>query len=58
MKASCEKIQHWGKSTDETGTRHEDDAVCLKNITQELGSLRKEYLHVEKGLKKFYKKSM
>lgn len=54
VKTSCEKIQHLGHGKDETGTKDEKPDFCLKSIKTELGKLRKEYVVVEKALRKFY----
>lgn len=54
LKQSCEKIQHWGHGKDETGTKDEKEDVCLEAITKELVKLKKDYVTVEKALRKFY----
>jgi len=58
LKQSCEKIQHWGHGKDETGTKDESEEVCLKAITNELKKLKKDYITVEKALRKFYGESV
>ncbi len=54
IKNSCEKIQHLGHGKDEKGEKDESKEFCLKAIETEVGKLRKEYVHVDKELKKFY----
>lgn len=54
VKTSCEKIQHLGHGKDEAGAKDEKPEFCLSSIKNELGKLRKEYVVIEKALRKFY----
>ncbi|RGB29720.1 signal transduction histidine kinase [Rhizophagus diaphanus] len=55
VKASCEKMQHFGNMKDETGTNtiSEDDA--LTKISTLLEKVKDEYKEAETYLKNFYK---
>ena len=56
VKDSCEKIQHFGAKKDETGTNDvDDDDECLKSLKEEIKITKKEFVVVEKQLKKFYR---
>ncbi|KAK2768508.1 hypothetical protein FQN54_000363 [Arachnomyces sp. PD_36] len=55
VKDACEKIQHFGAGTDESGTiRISDQTLLLGNIKQTLTDVRKDYDDVAKRLKAFY----
>jgi len=55
IKDECEKIQHWGKKKDETGTVDEpDEAKCLRLIAESLVEAKKAYKVVEGLMKKYY----
>lgn len=54
IKQSCEKIQHWGARTDETGEHSETNDYCLEAIEKELVKLRNEFKEVARRLKRFY----
>jgi len=55
IKDECEKIQHWGKKKDETGTVDEpDEAKCLRLIAESLGEAKEAYKVVEGLMKKYY----
>lgn len=55
VKASCEKMQHFGNMKDETGTNtiSEDDAIT--KISTLLEKVKDEYKEAETYLKNFYK---
>lgn len=55
IKDECEKIQHWGKKKDETGTLDEpDEAKLLRLIADSLLEAKKAYKVVEALMKKYY----
>jgi len=54
LKASTEKIQHFGHGKDETGTKDETPEFCLTAIEKEIKKLKIDYVTVEKSLRKFY----
>lgn len=55
MKDSCEKIQHFGASKDETGTTDvADKELCLERIKKTMGPLKRDYNEAETILKRFY----
>jgi len=55
IKDECEKIQHWGKKKDETGTVDEpDEAKLLRLIAESLVEAKKAYKVVEALMKKYY----
>ncbi|KAI4205005.1 MAG: hypothetical protein LQ350_000632 [Teloschistes chrysophthalmus] len=55
VKDSCEKIQHFGASKDETGTTDvADKELCLERIKKTMGPLKRDYNEAEIILKRFY----
>ncbi|KAL8696125.1 MAG: hypothetical protein Q9201_007811 [Fulgogasparrea decipioides] len=56
VKDSCEKIQHFGASKDETGTNDvPDKELSLERIKKTMGSLKRDYTEAETILKRFYR---
>ncbi|GES77947.1 histidine-phosphotransfer domain, HPT domain-containing protein [Rhizophagus clarus] len=54
VKASCEKMQHFGNKKDETGTNDITENDALKKISSLLEKVKDEYKEAETYLKNFY----
>ncbi|KAF3933316.1 hypothetical protein ABW19_dt0201336 [Dactylella cylindrospora] len=54
VRDSCEKIQHLGARTDETGNKPISEAEALEKIKEILPKMRKDYDDAEKWLKNFF----
>ncbi|KAI9104508.1 signal transduction histidine kinase [Phlyctochytrium arcticum] len=54
VKASCEKIQHYGNMKDEHGSGNISEEEALKRIKALLTQTKEEYREAEVYLKKFY----
>ncbi|KAI8820472.1 histidine phosphotransferase [Fimicolochytrium jonesii] len=54
VKASCEKMQHYGNMKDEHGSGSITEEDALKRITALLKQTKTEYKEAEDYLKKFY----
>ncbi|KAJ3285917.1 hypothetical protein HK104_009251 [Borealophlyctis nickersoniae] len=54
LKASCEKIQHYGNLKDEKGAGSITEEDATQRITALLKSAQEEYKEAEAYLKKFY----
>ncbi|KND01138.1 uncharacterized protein SPPG_04229 [Spizellomyces punctatus DAOM BR117] len=54
VKASCEKIQHYGNLKDEHGSGSISEDEALKRIGALLAQTKEEYREAEDYLKKFY----
>ncbi|CAG8676274.1 43968_t:CDS:2 [Gigaspora margarita] len=54
VKASCEKMQHYGNMKDETGTESISEEDALKKISSLLEKVKEEYKEAETYLKNFY----
>ncbi|GAO52097.1 hypothetical protein G7K_6183-t1 [Saitoella complicata NRRL Y-17804] len=54
VKASCERIQHFGAKKDESGTEPIDEETAMKRIEEILPVVKQEYAEAEKYLRKFY----
>ncbi|KAI8999259.1 histidine kinase, phosphotransfer Hpt, partial [Gaertneriomyces semiglobifer] len=55
VKASCEKMQHFGNLKDEHGTGSLTPADALRRITGLIKQAKQEYKEAERYLKNFYK---
>ncbi|CAG8593102.1 4590_t:CDS:2 [Scutellospora calospora] len=54
VKASCEKMQHFGNMKDEAGTESISEEEALSKISSLLEKVKDEYKEAETYLKKFY----
>ncbi|CAG8463391.1 5231_t:CDS:2, partial [Acaulospora colombiana] len=54
VKASCEKMQHFGNMKDETGANSISEEVALTKISDLLRVVKDEYKEAEDYLKNFY----
>ncbi|KAG9298210.1 hypothetical protein G9A89_002698 [Geosiphon pyriformis] len=54
VKASCEKIQHFGNKKDEAGTNNISEGLALKKIEPLLKRVKEEYKEAEDYLRRFY----
>ncbi|KAF2460382.1 histidine containing phosphotransmitter protein [Lineolata rhizophorae] len=56
LKDSCEKIQHYGKRKDETGTRDEsDEELLLGRLRSTIDDAKQEFNEIERLLRRFYR---
>ena len=54
VKDSCEKIQHLGLKTDESGIKPISETESLTKLKPIIEQVKQEFYDVEKVLKKFY----
>ncbi|CAG8579073.1 4091_t:CDS:2 [Ambispora leptoticha] len=55
VKASCEKLQHYGNLKDETGTKSISEELALRKIEPLLKGVKEEYKEAEDYLRRFYR---
>ncbi|EFY92233.1 Phosphorelay intermediate protein [Metarhizium acridum] len=56
VRDGCEKIQRYGKNENLDGSSEPDSELCLKRITEALGTVKADYQDVERRLKSYYDK--
>lgn len=58
VRDGCEKIQRYGKNENLDGSPENDDDLCLKRTAEALRAVKKDFLDIEKKLRKYYEEKM